>query len=58
MNINCEHEKLFPMPDSLAEVCEKCGQVFICGEQWNYKSGNIIEWIKDMSEAAEKRDGK
>lgn len=51
MNSDCKHEKQFNMPDSLAMVCEKCGQVFIWGEPWGYKSGNIMEWVKDFCEA-------
>ena len=58
MNINseCKHENQFPMPDSLATVCEKCGQVFVAGEPWQYKSGNIIEWVNDLVEATEKHE--
>jgi len=58
MSDQCKHEKTFHMPDSLADVCEKCGQVFVAGEPWGYKSGNISEWAKDIAEAVDKRDGK
>ena len=44
----CKHEEKFPMPDSLATVCEKCGQVWVEGEPWDYKSGNITEWLNDL----------
>lgn len=58
----CEHKSpRFPMPDSLAEVCPDCGQVWVAGEPWEYKSGNITDWIDDMIEADKKKgkpDGK
>ena len=46
--MNCSHELLKPIPDSLASVCNTCGQVFVDGKPWNYKSGNIKEWAKDL----------
>jgi hypothetical protein len=52
----CKHEHLFSMPDSLARVCEACGQVFIEGKPWGYKSGHIMEWVKDLVEAKEKKE--
>ena len=53
---DCKHEHQFPMPDSLATVCEQCGQVFIQGEPWDYRSGNITEWLDDLCEAKEKHE--
>lgn len=47
----CKHEDQFPMPESLATVCKKCGQVFVDGEPWDYKSGNIMEWVNDLVDA-------
>ena len=44
----CKHERQIPMPESAATVCEDCGLVFVYGEPWNYKSGNIMEWVKDL----------
>lgn len=53
----CTHEKQFPMPDSLARVCEDCGQVFVAGEPWEYKSGNIVEWVKDLAQTTKPTEG-
>ncbi len=45
---DCTHEEQTPFPDSLATVCNECGQVFICGKPWDYKSGHITEWLNDV----------
>lgn len=54
--LNCPHTNKFAMPDSVATVCEQCGQVWVWGEMWQYKSGNITEWVKDLVEAREKKE--
>lgn len=46
--VECLCEERFPMPDSLAEVCKSCGQVFVDRKPWKYKSGNITEWLDDF----------
>jgi len=51
---NCKHEKQIPMPDSIAMVCERCGQVFIEDQPWAYRSGNIIEWLRDLCDKDKK----
>ena len=53
----CEHKKQFPMPDSLATVCEECGHVFISGQPWDYKSGHVSEWLNDIYGGATSQSG-
>lgn len=53
----CAHETTLPLPESAATVCERCGQVFVCGKPWGYKSGHLMEWVRDLSEAAKAAGG-
>lgn len=45
----CDHSgPRTPFPDSLASMCENCGKMFIGDEPWDYKSGNVQEWLYDL----------
>lgn len=50
--------EFIPMPDSLAKFCKECGQVFILEGnkwvEWDYRSGNIKEWLKDLVDMGKK----
>lgn len=52
MNIssNCNHQNKLAIPDSAATVCKECGQVFVYGKPWEYKSGHISDWLNDFYE--------
>lgn len=56
MQEECSHDKKSAIPDSLARMCDECGKVWVRGEPWDYKTGNIMEWVEDLANAKKEGD--